>query len=109
MEAVLIAFFGAVASFFTWRSKVHAKGARDDIATNHGKRPGEYLEMVGDVKNEQVIHGARLDALALSVGDIRENGSKPLADLDARFTAHVVQEAKDIAEVSRRLDQIEES
>jgi hypothetical protein len=45
---LLIAIFGTVASFFAWRASVHSKGTNINIQTNHGKRPGEYLEMVAE-------------------------------------------------------------
>ena len=76
MEAVLIAFFGSVTAFFSWRSKVHAKGTRDDVKTNNGRRPGDYIESaynaIAEVKAE-VINGnaftnARIDGLAHEIG-----------------------------------------
>jgi hypothetical protein len=46
VEAVAI----AIAGFFSWRSAKRAKSVDVKTETNHGKSPGEYLEMVLDVK-----------------------------------------------------------
>lgn len=46
METLFASAFAATAAFFGWLTKRQMK-------TNHGKRPGEYLEMILDVRENQ--------------------------------------------------------
>lgn len=62
MEAVVIAVFGAISAFFAWRAQVAAKNVDKKTETNHGKTPGEYLEMILDVRESQLdLHQTLLD------------------------------------------------
>lgn len=48
------------------------------VATNHGLRPGEYLEQIADVRTELGIHGAAMDARLDSI--LRVLGEHTLED-----------------------------
>lgn len=62
MEAVFVALFGAITSYFAWRSERHAKRVDKKTDTNHGKTPGEYLEMILDVRESQLdLHQSLLE------------------------------------------------
>ena len=78
MEAVIVAVFGSITGFFAWRASVHSKGTRDDIQTNHGKRPGEYLEMSADIPE-----------IAMRVSNIEAEQAKVAQEL----AAHTIQDA----------------
>lgn len=85
MEAVVIALAGAVTGFFSWRASVHSKSTRDDLQTNHGKRPGEYLEMIQEVRKDLANHtlqdAENFDRLSEHITRIWNKGSLPLQEL----------------------------
>lgn len=70
----------------TRQSARHVKGVRRDLETNHGKRPGEYLEMVADVKVGQDIVSAQL------------------SNLTAHLVAHAELDAKNFKELRELLE-----
>lgn len=39
------------------------------VATNHGKRPGEYLEMVGEMKFDLALMNGKLDRMVEILAD----------------------------------------
>lgn len=53
---VVISFFVALGSWFSYRASKQAKNTHLEIKTNHGKRAGDYLEMISDTKTALVAH-----------------------------------------------------
>lgn len=74
-NTIAIAFFGcmglivpaAIAGFVKLRSisrenRDHLEALRADMHTNHGKTPGEHLEMIGQVALDVALLDRKLDA-----------------------------------------------
>lgn len=95
-EAVIIAAIAAagplVAALAAWRQ---AKGTRAEVATNNGKRAGEYLEMLGSLSADvQIVKiESRLANMRLA------------KKLDRNHDQHTVQ----YQELERRLIEVEEA
>jgi hypothetical protein len=77
VEGVVAAAFLVIGNFFAWRAAKHSKETKDDLRTNHGKRPGEYLEMIGEVLAQQALHERdderRFKAIELKLDERSEN------------------------------------
>lgn len=98
---VLIAIIGnmsavtvAVAPVLLWQRKSHAKLDRleQKVETNHGKRPGEYLEMIDDVRRQ-------VDGLAVTVGE-------GVGELKAIMASHTAEDSERFDALNAQLSEI---
>jgi hypothetical protein len=61
IAAVIIGVFGLIGVYFQHRTTRRVEQMHDALKTNHGKRPGEYLELVGELDE-------KVDRLERAVG-----------------------------------------
>lgn len=80
MTELLIAVFGTITAYFTYRGAAHSKATRRDIKTNHGTTTGSKIERL--VENSEA-QGVRLTAL------------------EKQLSAHTAQDAENFSSLTR--------
>lgn len=86
---MIVAIAGAVTSYFAWRASVNSKKVDRKTETNHGRTPGEYLEMVLEVKD------GVLD-LKQSFVDVKGQ----VVNLHEQLSAHTEQDARNFEDLA---------
>lgn len=70
LSAVILAIAGIVVALVQQvRTQRKVSEVHDALKTNHGKRPGEYLEMVGELSEQVAKIDRGLSAVACTVAD----------------------------------------
>jgi len=81
MEGFLQGLAAVIAAVAAMRAASHAKQGRKDTATNHGKRPGEYLEMVAEIRDGQDAMTTEMSALARLIAEHTIQDAQNFAEL----------------------------
>lgn len=87
--AIIASVVGAYAVLHR-KTREELKGIRQEVATNHGLRAGEYLEMIADVSED--MSKARID----------------MAELKVLFAEHQSQDDANFAAVRRGIQSLRE-
>lgn len=70
LSAVILAIAGIVVALVQQvRTQRKVSEVHDALKTNHGKRPGEYLEMVGDLAEQVTRLDRKVDTVAGTLAD----------------------------------------
>lgn len=77
------------------RTKREIRGISESIQTNHGKRPGEYLEMVADIKEDVAAIRMNQADMKVDLADVKDD----VSDLKGAFTEHQAQDADNFGEL----------